>query len=152
MMYRKALLFNDTDTASEILLTSDAKTIKALGRKVHPWDEATWLANRERIVQEASYFKFKNGKAYLEDERDGKWKVSDLREALLKTGDRELVEASPFDKIWGIGFAPDKVPVNRKRWGLNLLGKALMDARSKLKKEDEERVRAEEANEGGVEK
>jgi ribA/ribD-fused uncharacterized protein len=152
MMYHKALLFSDTSTASEILFTSDAKTIKALGRKVHPWDEAKWLANRERIVQEASYFKFKNGKAYLEDERDEKWKLSDLKEALLKTGERELVEASPFDKIWGIGFAPDKVPVNRKKWGLNLLGKALMDARSRLKKEEEEGGEAKEAEVARAEK
>lgn len=52
-----------------------------------------------------------------------------LRQRLLQMGDRELVEASPMDKIWGIGFTEYDAEDNRQWWGLNLLGKALMEAR-----------------------
>lgn len=135
MMYHKALLFSDHTTAANILIETDPKAIKALGRVVAPFVQETWLENRERIVGEASYFKFKNGKAVVEIERDEVWKVDDLRKVLLETGKRELVEASPFDKIWGVGFGPDKAEKNRGKWGLNLLGKALMEARGRLRDE-----------------
>lgn len=62
----------------------------------------------------------------------------------METGDRKLIEASPFDKIWGIGFSKDKVPVNRRMWGMNLLGKALMNARTKLRAEEVEAKKMEE--------
>lgn len=54
---------------------------------------------------------------------------------LLETGDAVLVEASPLDKIWGIGLARDNADAsNPKKWkGLNLLGKALMAVREDLR-------------------
>lgn len=58
-----------------------------------------------------------------------------LREMLLATGNRELVEASPRDRIWGIGFGEKNAGANRHRWGKNLLGKALMDVRDKLRED-----------------
>lgn len=59
----------------------------------------------------------------------------ELREFLLNTGDRVLVEASPMDRIWGIGLAADDPRAeNPASWrGLNLLGFALMDARAELR-------------------
>ncbi|KAI1268730.1 hypothetical protein F5Y18DRAFT_165128 [Xylariaceae sp. FL1019] len=63
-----------------------------------------------------------------------------FRDVLLATGDRELVEASPMDRIWGIGFGAQDAPKCRERWGLNLLGKCLMDVREQFRKEDEARV------------
>eukprot|EP00798_Chlamydomonas_sp_ICE-L_P010165 gene10165-8070_t len=56
-----------------------------------------------------------------------------LKQLLLSTGDAELVEASPRDSIWGVGFAPNKAAANRSKWGLNLLGKALMTVREQLR-------------------
>lgn len=143
MMYHKALLFSDTVVASKILATVNPRTIKSLGRKVKPFSEETWLANRERIVEDASYFKFKNGKTVAETAQEIKWEVKDLRKALLETGDRLLVEASPFDKIWGIGLGPEEAKTSRKPWGLNLLGKALMKARERLREEGQEEAGAE---------
>lgn len=52
---------------------------------------------------------------------------------MLATGDRELVEASPDDRIWGIGFEAVKADANRDQWGENLLGLALMNVRKRLR-------------------
>ena len=61
-----------------------------------------------------------------------------LKELLLRTGDREIVEASPYDFIWGIGFRERDAGALRADWGLNLLGKALMEARKILEGESKE--------------
>jgi len=62
----------------------------------------------------------------------------DLREFLLGTGDRVLVEASPRDRIWGIGLAAgDERATSPDDWlGLNLLGFALMEVRHQLRDQD----------------
>lgn len=121
MMYRKAILFDDAPTAAEIMSTIDPRTQRALGRAVKNFDDKVWGANRSAIVEEGSYWKFKRDPT-----------------ALLGTGDRELVEASPMDRIWGIGFGPAKANTrNRHKWGMNLLGQALMEARRRLMEERE---------------
>lgn len=142
-MYQKALLFHDTTIANAIIESTSPLEMKALGRKVTPFDNDTWLANRERIVEEASYYKFKNGVAAAKEgnEREQTWKVRDLRKALDDTGDRELVEASPRDRIWGVGFGAERAGSMRAKWGLNLLGKALMAARKRLREEAAEEVK-----------
>ena len=57
-----------------------------------------------------------------------------LKGLLLSTEDREIVEASPFDRVWGIGFnAADATTTERAQWGENLLGKALMEVRERFK-------------------
>lgn len=55
-----------------------------------------------------------------------------LRAQLLATGDKELAEASPRDRTWGIGFGAANADKNRHRWGKNLLGKVLMEVRRRL--------------------
>jgi len=126
MMYQKALLFSDPEIGSQILATSSPKVVKALGRKVRDFEEAVWLANRERIVRQGNVCKF----TLAVREED----VADLKAKLLATGDKELVEASPLDRIWGVGFGPRNAEANRAKWGLNLLGKALMEVRAELRK------------------
>lgn len=124
MMHAKALLFTDPAVALSILKADHPRKVKALGRKVHNFNEALWNENRERIVREGNLLKFRS--------------APELRKKLLATGERELVEASPMDRIWGIGFSPDKAPgSNRGRWGLNLLGKILMEVRTVLREEEE---------------
>lgn len=119
MMYSKALLFNDPDTAAEIMKTTNPSTQRALGRRVQNFNDVAWAKNRSRIVEEGSYWKFKKDPSRL-----------------LETGDREIVEASPRDRIWGIGFGPKNADVGKRdKWGMNLLGKALMEARDRLRRE-----------------
>lgn len=129
MMYQKALLFSDPKIAAEILATpaSNPRRVRELGRQVSGFDQEVWEKNREQIVQEGSYHKFMHSLA------DGE----DLKAMLLKTGDRELVEASPRDRIWGIGFGEVNAPHNRRKWGLNLLGKSLMIVRQKIMEEEQ---------------
>ncbi|KAF9028181.1 DUF1768-domain-containing protein [Hymenopellis radicata] len=126
MMFQKALLFNDAGVAHEVIAmtgTSGGKLaqVKALGRKVAGFDEATWNENRSRIVLEGSLHKYQQNE--------------ELREALLATGAKKLVEASPRDRIWGVGYGYKNALKMKEQWGLNLLGKALEEAREQLKAE-----------------
>lgn len=84
----------------------------------------TQRVDKLQIVVDGNYHKF------TASEDAGR-----LREMLLATGERELVEASPMDRIWGVGFNPANAGRNRERWGLNLLGKALMRVRTRLSEE-----------------
>lgn len=79
------------------------------------------------IVVEGNYLKFTES----ED-------AENLRRMLLATGDRELVEASPWDRVWGVGFREKDASANRHQWGQNLLGKALEEVRGRLREEEEE--------------
>jgi len=120
MMWRKATLFGDDDTAGRVLAAEQPREAKELGRKVAGFDEQTWADRRFEIVIEASRAKFGQSQS--------------LRDWLAGTGDRVLVEASPLDRVWGIGLAAgDKRAADPRRWlGLNLLGFALMQARADL--------------------
>ncbi|KAJ3522890.1 hypothetical protein NMY22_g11690 [Coprinellus aureogranulatus] len=126
MMVQKALLFSDDEVAKEILAiegvsSGDMATVKALGRKVSNFDNDTWNANRDNIVLEGNLHKFRQN--------------PELKQSLLETGEKRLVEASPRDRIWGVGFGERNALSQKARWGLNLLGKALEDAREILKQE-----------------
>ncbi|PVH87398.1 DUF1768-domain-containing protein [Cadophora sp. DSE1049] len=134
MMHQKAILFSDSEIALKILASTSPREQKSLGRQVSDFDDKVWKENRERIVEEASYWKFKVGK----DEGVLKGEGVSLRDRLLGTGEREVVEASPRDRIWGVGFGEKNAGKRRADWGLNLLGKALMDARKKLREEGTE--------------
>ena len=125
MMACKAALFSDTATLELILEENtkpetDPKDLKALGRRITPFDEGTWIEHREDIVYVGNLCKFGQNE--------------ELRKLLLGTGRLILVEASPYDKIWGIGVREDKA-MEKESWGLNLLGKALMRTREELAKE-----------------
>ena len=78
MMYRKAILFNDTQIAHQILETKKPSEQKSLGRKVKNFDGAIWNQHKLKIVEDGNYYKFVNSKH--------------LRKMLLDTGDREIVE------------------------------------------------------------
>jgi ribA/ribD-fused uncharacterized protein len=120
MMWRKAMLFGDEEMAGRIVAARHPRDAKMLGRGVDGFDEQAWVAQRFSIVVEASRAKFGQNE--------------ELRAWLLGTGDRVLVEASPTDRIWGIGLAAaDPRAADPKQWrGLNLLGFALMRARTDL--------------------
>jgi ribA/ribD-fused uncharacterized protein len=119
MMYHKAILFNDLDIADQILGSAeDPNAVKALGRQVKGFDQSIWDEKKFEIVVSGNREKF------CQNEK--------LKILLLKTDGRELVEASPRDRIWGIGFGKNNAPKNKHRWGKNLLGKALMQVRAEF--------------------
>ena len=120
MMYHKAMLFNDTVTAQKILDTDSPKAQKALGRKVTPFNPKEWSRMSRLIVLEINYAKFSQHE--------------DLKELLLSTGYKILVEASPFDKVWGIGRREGTEGIeDQKNWnGKNWLGYCLSDVKHML--------------------
>jgi len=113
--------YNDQNSAKKVLTAGSPGEAKSIGRKVMNFREEVWVAQRETIVQNASRLKFSQN--------------ADLKAFLLETGTRILVEASPVDRIWGIGM--DKAQggqTHPSNWqGLNLLGFALMSARASLR-------------------
>jgi ribA/ribD-fused uncharacterized protein len=121
MMTQKASLFGDSETAKKILLTDRPGEVKELGRQIKEFDESKWDEEKYEIVKAGNIHKFQQNEK--------------LKDFLVSTGDRVLVEASPTDTIWGIGLAQDSRAVeNPYTWrGLNLLGFALMEARDFLK-------------------
>ncbi|WP_327292359.1 NADAR family protein [Streptomyces sp. NBC_01198] len=120
MMAGKARLFGDADAEHRAVAANHPKAAKAVGRSVRGFDEARWQQERFALVAAGSRHKF--------------GQHPDLRAFLLATAGRVLVEASPRDRVWGIGLAADDERADAPaRWrGLNLLGFALMDARDRL--------------------
>ncbi|WP_079664748.1 NADAR family protein [Streptomyces sp. 3214.6] len=121
MMAGKARLFEDAEAERRALAARSPAQAKKEGRLVRGFDEAVWERERFPIVVEGSVHKFASD--------------TGLRAFLLGTGERVLVEASPMDRVWGIGLtADDEAAMNPERWrGLNLLGFALMQARERLR-------------------
>ena len=123
MMAGKARVFNDHEVLQEILQISHPHDAKKLGRKVKNFTPDIWDQHKFDIVVKANYAKFSQN--------------PELKTFLLNTNDRIIVEASPRDRIWGIGMGQsNEKALNPNLWrGHNLLGYALMEVRDKLKKE-----------------
>lgn len=118
MMYNKAIYFGDFETGSKILQVATPKEAKALGRQVKNFDESEWQLVRERIVYYGNFYKFTQNKELLDF-------------LLSFPKDTVFVEASPYDRIWGVGLKENDLRINYpEQWqGLNLLGKALSRVR-----------------------
>ena len=123
MMSEKAKLFKDEETRQQILLEKDQKKIKDLGRKIKNFTHDLWVQNNSKIVIQGNVYKFSQNE--------------DLKKYLLETRDKILVEASPEDKIWGIGLDVKNPDVNDpNKWnGTNLLGFSLMKVRDIVRNE-----------------
>ena len=121
MMEAKARLSGDAETAAQILAAPHPGAAKALGRQVRGFDEQRWAEQRFKVVVAGNRAKF--------------GQHPHLRDFLASTGSRVLVEASPRDRVWGIGLAADdERAASPARWpGLNLLGFALMEVRQQLR-------------------
>ncbi|MFC9339352.1 NADAR family protein [Streptomyces sp. NPDC057020] len=121
MMAAKARLFEDAEAERAALSARTPAEAKKAGRLVRGFDETVWARERYGIVVEGSVRKFSSDEA--------------LRGYLLGTGTRVLVEASPVDRVWGIGLAADDPRAHDPAsWrGDNLLGFALMEARERLR-------------------
>jgi len=125
MMFVKAVMFEDVEIATKILDNNSPKEQKALGRMVKNFDAVQWTAVGVDFVSNILVHKFRQNPKLLK--------------ILLDTGDKHIVEASPYDNVWGI-----KMGVNHKdildetKWqGTNYLGVSLMNARKILRNETE---------------
>ena len=107
MMAAKAELFGDKEIRDQILKCSDQKQIKALGRKVRGFDQAVWDKFKYAIVLNGNWLKFSQNR--------------ELREFLLSTGDSVLVEASPYDNIWGIRLSANSPEARRRKQCFKIL-------------------------------
>lgn len=85
-MYRKAVFFDDHASAAAILGSATPTEAGALGRKVKGFDTKRWKEVVAEVAEEGCWLKFSQ--------------VKECREALLETGERVLVEASPVDRNW----------------------------------------------------
>ena len=123
MMAQKALLFHDTETCAKIMSADNPKEYKALGRLVRDFEPQTWDDCKFDIVCRGNRAKFSQN--------------PELGAFLLGSGNRVLVEASPYDDIWGVKLAQDDPKIqNPNNWaGQNLLGFALMETRDWLRDE-----------------
>ena len=121
MMYKKAILFEDAEIASQILKTDDVVLIKELGRKVSNYNDTVWNGMRQVVVYKGLLEKFRQN--------------DDLKKSLLDTGDNMLAECAVKDCVWGIGLSMtdnNKNDINSWR-GQNLLGFSLMLVRDELR-------------------
>jgi ribA/ribD-fused uncharacterized protein len=122
MMVWKARTFGDEATAKRVFADPSPETAKFCGRAVQGFNDEKWNQCKFQIVVTGSFAKFSKNPA--------------LREFLLSTGDKVLVEGSPHDRIWGIGMRGDLNPdsFDPRKWrGENLLGFALMEARRMIR-------------------
>lgn len=120
MMAEKARLFGDDEIRQKVATAGGPGKAKALGRQVHGFREEVWVEHRFGIVVAANHAKFS------QNEEMGSY--------LGTTDTKVLVEASPRDRIWGIGMGKDNErATDPMGWrGLNLLGFALMGVRARL--------------------
>jgi ribA/ribD-fused uncharacterized protein len=121
MMHQKALTFNDHEIAEKVMKAKLPNDQKSLGRQVKGFNKDLWDRVCVGIVYKGNYAKFTQSKK--------------LKDLLLETGEKIIVEASPYDQIWGIGMGCEEDgiedPVNWK--GLNLLGWSIMLVRNQIK-------------------
>ena len=118
-MFKKAIYFKDNHNASLILKARTPKEAKALGRKVRNFNQDEWSRVSSDIMEEVLICKFSQN--------------NDIKKKLVDTGDSELVEASPYDRIWGVGVRITDA-LDKRMWkGQNKLGKALTNVRELIK-------------------
>ncbi len=119
--YSKAAIFKDKDSMKRILNTNDCREQKRLGRRVKQYKENIWAEKCYIVMKQGLYAKFDQNPI--------------LKERLLSISNARFVEASPYDRKWGIGIEADHPnAVQPSKWpGNNLLGKALTETRDILK-------------------
>lgn len=125
MMFFKAMTFNDFSSAKKVMKTKSPRDQKALGRKVDGFVQEVWEAKALELFPEVLAAKFEQVPGY--------------KEILLGTGTKTIVEASPFDAVWGIKMGVNNPDIlDESKWqGKNLLGICLMKARDLLLSEGE---------------
>lgn len=118
MMYKKAMLFNDLDTANKIMNTSSPSSQKKLGRKVKNYVEKEWDSVRYEIVKKGLIEKFTQNE--------------NLKRFIISHKGYQMVEVNPKDIIWGVGYSESDALENIDDWGQNLLGKILTEISNEI--------------------
>ena len=124
-MYYKLLQFDkdNIELKDKIINETSPKIIKKYGRQVKNFNQQVWDNVKYNIMKNGLNLKFSQNK--------------NLKKKLLDTGNCNIYEASPYDKIWGIGLSEVRAKnTNKTKYGQNLLGKALVDVRTQLKKKN----------------
>jgi len=121
MMACKAQLFGDETKLKAIMESDSPKVQKAIGRTVENFDPKIWDTVSQLVVFKANIAKFTQN--------------PDMRDFLLSTDDKIIVEASPYDKIWGVAMGEDDPDIcDPQKWrGRNLLGVVCMEVREALR-------------------
>jgi hypothetical protein len=121
MMAEKARVFKDEICINKILLSDSPYVIKKLGSEIQNFNQKIWDDLKFEVLVKGNYYKFKQNKS--------------LQQFLLSTNDIIIVQASPLDKIWGIGLDENNpLTLNPNIWkGENLLGFALMKVRDQIR-------------------
>ena len=124
MMHQKALFFGDDEIAEKVMNTKNPSDQKALGRQIKGFNKERWDKVCLGIVYKGNHAKFTQN--------------PELKEELLGTFDRLMVEASPYDQVWGIGLDENEPGINiAMNWkGQNLLGWAITMVKQELTFED----------------
>lgn len=119
-MYYKAIQFNDKETAAKILESSNPREAKRLGRMVKGFNDLVWDKVKYNIMLVTNYHKYNQNKELAEELASPKY------------DGKVFVEASPYDKVWGIGMSMDDDGVDDEvNWkGQNLLGKIITEIRN----------------------
>lgn len=125
MMWKKALLFNDYNSANKILLSDDPAKIQHLGRCVKNFDQKVWDEQKISIVYKGNMLKFS---------QNPDWAKS-IKQVLYNK--QYFVEANPYDKVWGIGLNIQEAKAGKVWKGENLLGIVLTNVAMELIKKDQ---------------
>lgn len=123
MMHQKAELYNDKAIATHILATNNPAEAKYLARTINMSVDKgkRWEQQKYDVVEKGTLLKFTQN--------------PDLKRRLLETEERELVETSPSDRVWGVGIPAGMAEAHRGSWGMNLLGQVLMKIREQLREQ-----------------
>ena len=122
LMALKAELMDDTASIEKIMHATKPGACKQLGRRVKPWNQELWDREKLNIMVRVTRAKYDQNPM--------------LRKKLIETGTAVLAEASPRDRVWGIGLSIKDAEAGVAWKGQNLLGQALMLVRTELLKED----------------
>lgn len=116
-MYLKCKFFNQEELALEVTENQDPAKVKKIGRKIKNYNEKSWAESRVGYMKLVQVMKF--------------GQHPELNKILLATGDKQIIEASPLDNIWGVGMYSTHPDVeDPEKWkGQNLLGKVLESVR-----------------------
>ena len=146
------MICGDHVTAAKIMNTSDPRRQKSLGRSVRNYDDIKWKTVCQQVVKDGNYAKV-SGTFEISNFIIIAMLISDgvnhskllflflqfsqnehLKAKLMETAGTVLVEASPWDTLWGIGlYANDPRALHRKTWkGKNWLGFILTELREEF--------------------